>query len=61
MNYEDLTPEQKEKARACTTVDELVALAMAEGVEIGDEQLEKVAGGDLIGWDDLTCERDYYH
>ena len=43
--YEDLTPEQMEKAKACTTVDELVALAKNEGVELTDEQLEAISGG----------------
>lgn len=49
MNFDELTPEQREKARACKTADDLVALAKAEGVDLSDEQLEAISGGD---WDD---------
>ena len=45
MEFKDLTPEQKEKARACKTAEELVALAESEGMDLSDEQLESVAGG----------------
>ena len=37
MKLEDLTPEQKEKALACKTTEELIALARAEGVELTDK------------------------
>ena len=46
MEFEDLTDEQKARAMACKTADELVALAKAEGVELSDEQLDSIAGGD---------------
>ena len=49
MNFEDLAPELQEKARACTSVDELVALAEEEGIELTDEQLEALSGGS--DWD----------
>lgn len=56
MEYNDLTEEQKEKARACKTPEELVALAREEGVELSDEQLEVVAGG---AWNDCNyCKGD---
>jgi hypothetical protein len=45
MNYEDLTSEQQEMAKACKSADELVALAKSEGVELSDEQLEAISGG----------------
>ena len=45
MNFEDLTPEQQEKARACKTPEEMLALAKAEGYELSDEDLEMVSGG----------------
>lgn len=32
MNFEDLTPEQQEKVRACKTVEDILALAKEEGV-----------------------------
>ena len=46
MEYNDLTDEQKERVMACKTTDELIALAKAEGVELSDEQLNSIAGGD---------------
>ena len=45
MDIKDLSPEQLEKVKACDGADELIALAKSEGVELTDEQLEKVAGG----------------
>ena len=46
MEYNDLTDEQKTKVKACKSVEELVELAKAEGVELTDEQLNSIAGGD---------------
>ena len=48
MDFKNLTPEQLEKAKACTTPEELLALAKEEGYELSEEQLEGVAGG--AGW-----------
>ena len=65
LNKNELTKEQMEKAMGCKTVEELMAVAKAEGyeltkdeaeaymaeladVELGDEVLEKAAGGLLI-------------
>ena len=45
MELKDLTPEQQAKARACTTPEELLTLAKAEGYELSDEELEAVSGG----------------
>jgi hypothetical protein len=45
MNFEDLTPELQEKAKACKSPEELLALAKREGIELSDEQLEGIAGG----------------
>ena len=47
MNFENLTEEQKKKAQACKTPEEMLALAREEGYELSDEQLEAVSGG----WD----------
>ena len=48
MNFEDLTPEQLEKANACTSVEELLKLAAEESIELTDEQLEAITGGTAI-------------
>ena len=43
--YDSLTDEQKAKAKACKTMEELTELAAREGVELPDEMLDAVAGG----------------
>ena len=45
MDFEDLTSEQKEKVKACTSPEEMLELARKEGYELTDEQLEGIAGG----------------
>ena len=47
MEFNDLTPEQQEKAQKITTAEELAAFAAEEGFELTDEQLDAVAGGDM--------------
>ena len=44
-SFNELTPEQMEKARACKNPDDLVELAKSEGIELTDEQLDAIAGG----------------
>lgn len=44
-NFNDLSPELKEKAMACKTREELEALFKEEGFDITDEFIEGVAGG----------------
>ena len=53
IKIEDLSDELKEKALACKGKDELVELAKSEGVELTDEQLDAIAGGDWV-----TCPLD---
>ena len=43
--YNNLSDEAKEKARACRTPEEILALAKEEGFELSDEELEGIAGG----------------
>ncbi len=43
--WDSLTEEQKEKAKACKSMDELTTLAGSMGVELPDELLNSVAGG----------------
>ena len=45
MNYKDISPELKDKARACHTPEELFELAKEEGMELSDEDLDGIAGG----------------
>ena len=52
MNFSDLTPEQQEKARACKTPEDILALAKEEGFELSDEDLEAVSGGNA--WDEIV-------
>ena len=56
MNFEDLTTQQKEKAKACTTPEEVLALAKEEGIKLTDAQLESISGG----WD-IGCEEYHGH
>ena len=43
--YENLTHEQKEKAKACKTMEEMIALSGEWGIELPDEVVDAVAGG----------------
>ena len=47
MSFEDLkNPELQEKLKAASTVEDLVALAKEEGVELADDQLDTLSGGE---------------
>ena len=43
--FEKLTDEQKEKAKECKTLEELMDFFGKEGLELPDELLDSVAGG----------------
>ena len=66
MNFDDLTPEQKEKALTCKTPEELLALASEAGYELSEEELKGIAGGNWgnpCGPKDSCnnlCVGDYY-
>ena len=58
MNIDDmnLSPELREKAKACKTPEEMLALAKKEGYKLSEEELAAVSGGG--GWsknDDNFC------
>jgi|GEM_PF-4650736 len=40
-----LSENVRDKVSACTTADDLLALAKSEGIELSAEQMEQVAGG----------------
>ena len=49
-----LTDEQKEKAKACKTLNELMAFAVKEGIELPDEALEGVSSGASYRYNQFT-------
>ena len=46
--YGSLTDEQKAKAKACKSAEEVMQLVADEGIELPDEVLEAVSGGYLF-------------
>lgn len=50
MEFKGLSPELQEKLQEVKTPDELVALAKEQGVELTDDQLSAIAGGEDL-WD----------
>ena len=52
MKFDDLTEEQKAKARECKTSADLASLAKQEGLELSIDQLEEVSGG---AWGTAKC------
>ncbi len=55
-NNWQFSPEQMDKIRNCTSSEELVELANSEGVELNDNQLEAISGGD---WFNCSDEEGY--
>ena len=51
----DISPELREKAKACKTPEELLALAKKEGYKLSDEEMQAIAGGG--NW---SCASDVY-
>ena len=52
MEFKDLSPELRDKARKCKTPKEILALANEEGYELSEEELQAVSGG--VKWS-LWC------
>ena len=57
ITFDDLTEEQKEKALACKTPEELFELAKSEGIELGEEELDAINGGMVSGWSIPGCPK----
>ena len=55
MDFKDLTPEQQEKIKSAKTREELEAIAAEDGLELSDEALDGIAGGN----EQWTCIRDW--
>lgn len=56
MRFEALTPEQQEKAKACKTPEDFMALAKEMGYELSEDELAALSGG--VGsdsQDDVAC------
>ena len=45
MDFDDMSQEMKDRARACKTADEVLKLAREEGIELSDAELDQIAGG----------------
>ena len=46
MNFEDLkNPELQERLKSCNTAEELAAISMEYGVELGDAELDSLSAG----------------
>ena len=45
IDINSISPELREKAKACTSPEELLALAKKEGIKLNDRDLEAVSGG----------------
>ena len=69
-----LTEEQIAKLRKCKSTEEIIKFAKEEGIELNDEQLEAVSGGECQGdidlsmtcpncgaWEECRAEGDHYH
>ena len=41
----DISPELRDKAKACKTPEELLALAKSEGYKLSEAEMEAVSGG----------------
>lgn len=54
MDFNDIAPELREKAKNCKTAEELIELAKDEGLELSDEQIEAISGGAWNCWDDCA-------
>lgn len=52
MEFNDLSEELKAQVRACSSSEELLALAESIGYELSDSELEAVSGGGDWCFDD---------
>ena len=56
MDFNDISPELREKAKACKTPEELFALAKREGHKLTEDEMEAISGGGhAANW---NCSQD---
>lgn len=55
MAPNNLTDDQRAKARACKTAEDLAELAEEQDLELNDEQLEAVSGGIVNPFAKVDC------
>lgn len=55
MKFEDLTNEQIEKAKECTTREEKLAFIKEYSIEVPDDMLDGIAGGIRGLWPGTIC------
>ena len=53
MNFDDLSAETKAKLLECKSPEDVLELARSEGIDLTDEQIEGISGGDT--WDPYPC------
>ena len=56
MDFNDLSPELREKAQACTSPEEMLALAKQEGYKLSEDELGAVSGGKA--WSGAQCDKE---
>ena len=59
MSFDDLSPEIKEKAAACKTTEDILALANEVGYELSEEELDAISGGKIWCWS-YDCQKKCY-
>ena len=57
MDLKSLDPELRAKVEACSTPEEVLALAEEEGYTLTDEELDQISGGGLWTNDEPKCPK----
>ncbi len=56
MDFNDLRPELREKAKECKTPEELLAVAKKEGYKLSEDELAAISEG---GWESTCMDHCY--
>ena len=49
INFDDLSPELKDKLASCESPDDYAKLAKSVGIELTEEELDSISGGGIWG------------